>query len=297
MKKYKIQNVFCAVSALAIFVGVFLSELNITLGDFLISSGIAFGITSLLLLLVILAFYMKKTNNMYKLYIYRKLEFFSVFFYTFCGLASLLIFNHFMTVWLRTGEIRENLNIRQLENMLPEYEKYANQRIANYENQLVEAISYSNARTQELINLGFNTSSTETLESQKVRKIELLKQSLRNYEYKEFTDTITTQIEEFVGNVDGFSPITAPKNITKIEEMAKYWENRLKKYSHKTMKGEKAEDFQFESTFGNVKDILTGWKDNIFMPQRFLGYGLGIFALIVMLFPYFKVKRSNRCNY
>lgn len=297
MYRYSIPRILCALGALVIFTFVFFSVLNITLGDLLISGGITVIITSVLLFLARLAFNMKKTDNMFKLQFYRVLEFLSVLLYAVCGLASLLIFNHCFTVWQRTGEIRESLNIRQMEDMLPKYEEYANQRIANYTNQVEEAISYRYARTQELIDLGFNNNSPETLESQKARKIEKLKQILRPHTYKALTDTIATSIAKFVRIVEGFSPITAPKNITRIEGWAKYYENQLFGFSHYKLKGENAEDFQFESTFGNVKVILTDWKGDLFSPKRFLGYGIGLTALIFMLFPYFKVKRSNKLNY
>ena len=92
--------------------------------------------------------------------------------------------------------------------------------------------------------------------------------------------------------VEEFSPITAPKNITRIEEWAKYYENQLISFSHYKMKGENAEDFQFESTFGNVKNILTGWNDDFFSTKRYTGYFVGIIALVLMLFPYFWGNRS-----
>jgi hypothetical protein len=239
---------------------------------------------------------MKKTNNMMRLYIYRKLEFLSIFLFALGGLSSLLIFSHCIAVWQRTGEIRENLNIRQLEKMLPEYENYANQRIINYENQLNEAISHKSARNQELIDLGFDLNSNETLKIQKDRKIEKLKQVVRPHIYKELTDTINSNIIKFISVVEQFSPITAPKNITLIEKWTKYYERQLYNFSHYKMKGENADNFHFESTFRNVRSILTEWED-IFSLQRLVGYSIGLAALICMLYPYLKVGRSNKLNY
>ena len=294
MNRYIIPKIFCAVGSLVIFAGVFLSELSITLGNFLISCIFALGITAVLLLFAFLAFNMKifHKKKIRKILPCGIVEVSSIVLFTICGFASLLIFNHCITVWQRTGEIIKNLNIRQLENMLPAYEKYANQRISNYQIQLDEAILYKNARTQELENLGINFPSTESLESQKGRKIEKLKQVLRPHTYKKLTDTITTSIKIFVDIVEKFSPITAPKNITRIEEWAKYYENQLNSFSHNKMKGENSDVFQFESTFGNVKEILTGWNDDFFSPKRYTGYLAGIIALILMLFPYFWGNRS-----
>lgn len=294
MNRYIIPKIFCAVGSLVIFAGVFLSELSITLGNFLISCIFALGITAVLLLFAFLAFNMKifHKKKIRKILPCGIVEVSSIVLFTICGFASLLIFNHCITVWQRTGEIIKNLNIRQLENMLPAYEKYANQRISNYQIQLDEAILYKNARTQELENLGINFPSTESLESQKGRKIEKLKQVLRPHTYKKLTDTITTSIKIFVDIVEKFSPITAPKNITRIEEWAKYYENQLNSFSHNKMKGENSDVFQFESTFGNVKEILTGWNDDFFSPKRYTGYFAGIIALILMLFPYFWGNRS-----
>jgi hypothetical protein len=293
MNRYIIPKIFCTLGALVIFSGVFLSELNITLGDFLISGSIAVGITMVLLILAILAFKMKISHKkkIRKTIPCRFVEVLSILLFVISGLASLLIFNHCITVWQRSGEIQKNLNIRQLENMLPEYEKYANQRIANYERQTNDAIRFRNSQPGELTNLGFNTSLDESLANQKARKIEKLKQILRPHTYKNLTDTITTNIAKFVGIVEDFSPITAPKNITRIEEWAKHYEVQLIGFSHYKMKGENAEDFQFESTFGNVKEILTKWND-FFSPKRYTGYFAGIISLILMVFPYFWGNRS-----
>jgi len=293
MNRYIIPKIFCALGALTIFLGVFFSELNITLGNFLISGFIAIVVTTILLLLAILAFNMKTAHKkrIRKTIKCKTVEIISIVLFAIIGISSLLIFNHCITVWLRAGEIKEKLNVRQLENMLPEYENYANQRIANYESQLKDAILYKKMQPSELTNLGFDTNSPEALEIQKTRKIEKLKQVVRPHIYKNLTDTINADITKFISIVENFSPITAPKNITRIEQWAKYYEQQLINFSHYKMKGENAEDFHFESAFGDVENILTDYTD-YYLPQRFTGYLIGIIALICMLFPYFWGNRS-----
>lgn len=293
MNRYIIPKIFCAVGVLVIFAGLFLSGLNITLGDFLISGVVAVGISAVLLFFALLAFNMKISHRkkIRKIIPCRFVEVLSILLFVISGLASLLVFNHCITVWQRTDEIKGNLNIHQLEKMLPKYEDYANQRIANYERQTNDAIRYRFSQKDELTKLGFNTSFDESLASQKARKIEKLKQILRPHIYKELTDTIKINIAKFIGIVEEFSPITAPKNITRIEEWAKHYEIQLIGFSHYKMKSENAGDFQFESTFGNVKAILTKWND-FFSPKRYTGYFAGIISLILMLFPYFWGNRS-----
>jgi hypothetical protein len=304
MNRYIVPKIFCAVGTFVILAGVFLSELNITLGNFLKSGIIAVVITAILLLCAILAFNMKTSHKkkcLKRTIPCRFVEFVSVILFVVVGLASLIVVNHCITVWLRTSEIQKHMNIRQLENMLPEYEKYASERIKNYTNQLNEAILYRDARpSNELTNLGFNINSNEALERQRDRKIEKLKQILRPHTYKELTDTITASIAKFIGIVEDFSPITAPKNITRIERWTEYYENQLNNFSQYKMKGENAKDFHFQSTFGNVEDILTQnlteWDDpDIF--KRFLGYGVGLTALLLMLFPYFFGNRSIKLKH
>jgi hypothetical protein len=295
--KYIVPKIFCALGAIAIFAGIFLSEINITLGNMLQSGAIAVVITAVLLLLVIWAFHLKKTNNMIRFRIYRKLEYLSVFLFVVAGLASLLIFNHCITVWQQTGRIQESMNIRQLENLLPEYENYANQRIANYKVQLDEVVLYRQSRsTESLTNLGFEISSIEDLNSQKTRKIDKLKQVVYPHIFEAEKKSITDSIAWFVNIVEDFSPFTAPKNIVTIEQWAKSWETKLTDFSRPRMKGENAEDFVFNSEFGNVKQILTEWQD-FDNPKRYWGYFIGIAVLICMLFPYFKVKRTNKLNF
>jgi hypothetical protein len=294
--KYIVPKIFCALGTLAIFAGVFLSAINITLGNILESAVIAFVIATVLLLFTFLAFKMKQTNNMIRLRTYRRLEFFSVFLFMVGGFASLLLFNHCITVWQSTDEIQHNLNIRQLENLLPEYENYANQRIANYKSQLDDAVKYRPSRSSDLTNLGFDMFSVEDLNSQKARKILKLKQVVYPHTYDTLKISINDSIARFVNIVENFSPLTAPKNIITIEHWAKAWEKQLTDFSKYKMKGENTDDFRFVSTFGNVEQILTEWTD-FANPKRFLGYGIGIAALICMLFPYFKAKRSNKLNY
>ncbi len=292
MKRYIVPKIFCALGALVIFIGIFISGLNISLGDYLMSCGIAVGITLVVLLFAILAFKMKTSHKkkICKIIPCFYVEVFSIVLFALCGLASLMLFNHCITVWQQTEKIQKFLNVHQLENMLPEYEEYADQRIVNYERQLNDAIVYKDAQSSELINLGFNTN--ESLEGQKARKIQKLKQVLRPHTYKNLTDTITASIERFVCIVDEFSPITAPKNITRIEEWANYYEKKLNTFSQYKMKGEGADDFHFERTFDSVKEILTGWNEGFFSPKRFTGYFTGIISLILMLFPYFWGNRS-----
>jgi|GEM_PF-6979500 len=294
--RYIVPKIFCALGTIIILVGIFLSVVNITLGNMPISAGIAVSITAVLLGFIILAYNMKKTDNMRKLHIFKTIEVISVILFFVIGLASLLIFNHCIMVRQSAGEIKKNMNIRQLENMLPEYEKYANQRIENYKTQLNEAIQYKDYRQSELTNLGFDLNSIEDLNSQRDRKIQKSRQVLYPYNYDSLKISITDTISKFVNVVEGFSPITMPKNITRIEEWAKYWEKQLVDFSHYKMKGENSENFRYETTFGNVKNILITY-DDYFTPKRFLGYGIGLFALICMLFPYFKVRRSNKLNY
>jgi hypothetical protein len=257
---------------------------------------IAVGIVAVLLLFTVLAFKMKKTENMRKLHILKKVEVCSVVLFGFFGLASLLIFNHCITVWLSMDEIKRNMNIHQLENMLPEYENYANQRIENYKVQLDEAIRYKKMKQSELVNLGFNINSGEALEIQKTRKIDKLEQILRPHIYKDLTDSINASITKYVDIVEDFSPNAAPKYITQVGEWAKMKEKQLTDFSHEKMSCENAEDFHFESTFGNVENILTNY-DDCFSEKRLPGYITGLIALICMLFPYLKVKRSNKLNY
>jgi uncharacterized membrane protein YiaA len=293
MNRYIIPKIFCAVGTLIIFVGVFFSALNITLGGYFISFLVAVVITAILLLFAVLAFNMKTAHKkkIRKTIKCRTVEIISLVLFTVSGLASLLIFNHCITVWQRTSEIQTNLNIRQLEKMLPAYENYANQRIEKYKTQLDEATLYRSARTQKLTDLSFDTKSVEALESQKLRKVGKLEQVVRPHTYKELTDTINVNIAKFINIVEEFSPITAPKNITRIEEWARHYEQQLNSFSQYKMKGEDADDFHFDSTFGNVKDILTNYMD-YFSPKRFTGYLAGIIALICMLFPYFWGHRS-----
>jgi hypothetical protein len=294
--KYIVPKIFCALGAIAIFAGVFLSEINITLGNMAKSAGIAAGIIAVLLLFAVLAFNMKQTDNMIRLRTYRKLEFLNVFLFVIGGLASLLIFNHCITVWQHTDEIQKNLNISQLKNLMPEYESYAKQRVKKYEIELNEAIQYRSSNTTALTNLGFDIYSKEDLNSQKERKIAKLKQIVYPHTYDTLKISINDSIAYFINVVKNFSPLTAPKNIITIEKWAKAWEKQLSDFSHHKMKGEDTKDFQFASTFGNVQQILTKWED-FTNPRRFLGYAIGLAALICMLFPYFKAKRSNKLNY
>ena len=297
MNRYIVPKFVCALGTLVICAGIFFSVLNITLGNYSISSAVAVAITAILLLLAILAFNMKtaRKKKIKKIIKCRTVEIFSTILFIICGLASLLIFNHCITVWLQTREIRENLNIHQLENILPEYKKYANQRIANYEKQLDEAISYRNARTQELTDLGFDLNSIEALKSQKARKIKKQIQIVYPHIYDTLKESITDSVARFIKKAEGLRVIaTLPKQIKPIEQSAKSWEMQLVNFSNYKMKGENAEDFQFESTFGNVENILTDYTDysspNRF--NRFIGCLVGIIALICMLFPYIFGNRS-----
>ena len=294
MNRYIIPKVFCAGGTLIIFAGVLISELNITLGNYAMSFLIAIVITALLLLFAVFAFKMKTSHKkkIKKTIKCKTVETISLVLFIVSGLLSLLIFNHSITVrWFCRSEIQENLNVRQLENMLPEYENYANKRIENYKTQLDEAVLYKSARTQELIDFGFDTKSLEALESQKIRKIGKLEQVVRPHTYKELTDTINKDIAKFINIVEDFSRITIPKNITRIEEWARYYELQLHNLSQYKMKGENAEDFHFRSTFGNVRDILTDYTD-YFSAKRFIGYFFGVIALIWMLLPYLFGNRS-----
>ena len=90
MNRYIIPKIFCAVGALVIFSGVFLNELNITLGDFIISGGIALGITAVLLLFAFVAFEMKifHKKKIRKIIPCPFVEVFSIVLFIICGLAD-----------------------------------------------------------------------------------------------------------------------------------------------------------------------------------------------------------------
>ena len=296
MTRYIVPKIFCIFGTLIIFAGIFFSVMNIRLGNYSISLSVAICITVALLALVILAYNMKKTDNMRKLRLFLAIEVISLFLFAVSGLASLLIFNHCFTVWQSAEEIKEKMNIRQLESMLPEYEKYAHQRIEKYNTQLSEAIKYRQYRQSDLSALSLDVKSSEDLNSQKDRKMQKLEQIVFPYFYDSLKVSINDSIKLFVRVVENLSPLTMSKNITRIEEWAKSWEFQLIALSHYKMNGENADDFRFNSTFGNVKNILTVF-DDFFERKRNLGYGIGFIALILMLFPYIKVRRSNKFNY
>lgn len=294
MNRYIVPKMFCALGTLVIFAGIFLSNVNISLGNMPTSAIIALIITTVLLLLAITTFQMKtahKKRCLKKMLKCKTVEIFSVIIFAISGIASLLIFNHCFAVWQSTDEIKKNMNIHQLENLLPKYENYANQRIKEYTIQLDEAIRYKQYGKTELENLGFSPNSLEDLNSQRNGKIKKLEQVVYPHIYDSLKISITDSINTFIRIVEGFSPLTMPKNITRIEEWAKSWEAQLINFSYHKMKGENATDFHFESTFGNVDNILTTYDDYL-SEKRFLGYGIGVFALIFMLFPYFFGIRS-----
>jgi len=294
MNRYILPKIFCALGTFVILAGIFLSELNITLGNYSKSAIIAVLIAAGLLLFAISAFQMKTSHKkrcLKRLLKCKTVEYFGLVLFAISGAACLLIFNHCITVWQSTGDIKTNMNIRQSENMLPEYEKYANQRIENYKVQLSKAIRNKNSSKTELVNLGFDVNSPEDLKSQSNRKIDKLKQVVFPYIYDSLKTSIRDSIRGFIYMVENFSPITMPKNIIRMEEWTKHWEKQLNDFSHYRMKGEKAEVFHFESTFGNVEHILTYTKD-YFSAKRYTGYGVGLVALLFMLFPYFWGNRS-----
>ena len=295
--RYIVPKIFCVIGTLIILAGIFLSEVDITLGNnMLLSTIIAIGISAALLGFVILAYQLKQTDNMIRWRFYRTMEYGSIVLFVISGLSSLLIFNHCITVWQYTNKIQENMNIRQLENMLHGYENYANQRIKNYEIQLDNAILYKNMNRTDLKNLGLDINSIEDLNSQRNRKVEKLKQVVFPHIYDSLKVSISDSIRKFVSIVEDFSPITMPKNIIRIEEWVKSWETQLREFSEYKMLGENADNFNFTSTFGNVENMLTEWTD-FFEEKRMLGYITGIISLIFMLFPYFKAKRSNKFNF
>jgi len=294
MNRYIIPKIFCTLGSFVILAGIFLSALNITLGNMPVSASIAIVVTAVLLSLAIVAFQMKtahKKRCFKRMLKCKTAEYFGLVLFVIAGIGSLLIFNHCIAVWQSTDDIKANMNIRQLDTMFPEYETYANQRIKNYEVQLDEAIRYKEYRQNELVNLGFDVNSRDDLKNQRKRKIEKLHQVVFPHIYDSLKISISDSITQFVHIVEDFSPITMPKNITRIEDWAKSWEKQLIDFSHFKMKGENAGDFHFESTFGNVEHVLTTY-DDYFSIKRIPGYGVGLIALIFMLFPYFWGERS-----
>jgi len=291
--KYVVPKIFCALGTIAILAGIFLSELNITLGNMQKSILFSAIITAGLLFLACLVFKMKTTNRKFE--ISKNVEILSVILFAIVGITSLRIFNHCFTIWQRTGEIKESLNIRQLENMLPDYETYANKRIYDYTAQLDEAIRYRRMRITELADLGFDLSSSETLESQKTRKINKLTQVVYPHIYNTLKVKINDSITSFINAIESYSPYTIPKNITNIKKRTESWEEQLVGFSQYKMKGETAEIFRFVTTFGNVEDILTDYND-YFSSKRVPGYVAGLIFLLFMLFPYFFARRSDKLN-
>lgn len=293
--RFSLADLLTLIAAVAFgficFLGLnFLSE-----GAVELSIAIAVGITIVLGGLALLIKLQKKVMSNFKMHIILEGSLLVVFTILFFAI-SYLLFPHYFNVSDRKEKITETLleSISGAEKMFDSYEAYAQNRESVYKLNLNSVVAAKNTRPNDYASFGFGAAGISD-RVQIENKLFTLHADLFPTNYADTVSKMGTKdialrwLSEQRSVVSEWKPIGVPIVANEIAAKAENWKQELIGYSHIREKGEEAEDFSFQLSFGNVSSYLTDVESPTIIPIL-----LSIALWAMMLFSWLITKRGTR---
>ena len=293
--RFSLADLLTLLAALAFGFICFLGKNFETEGDILISVLVSFGIVIILGGLALTAKLQKTVRKGFKAHII--VEFCIVIVFT--GLyffASYYTFPHYFTVSSKKEQIKKSLlsSIDGATKMFDDYEAYAKNRESFYEANLNSIVAAKNTRPTDYSDYGFGAEGISD-DVQIENKLFTLHADLFPTNYSDTVsrkgtkDVATKWLTEQRSTVSQWRPIGIPIVAKELAARASEWRSELISYSKIREKGEVAQDFTYELSFGDVSPLLTEKGSPNLLPII-----LSIVLWALMLFSWIITKRDTR---
>lgn len=291
--KFSLANVIAILTAIAFGSVCFLGANFYTLGDTkksLIYAGI---ITSILVGLAFLAKWLKGVKSNFKISFVAEVIVLILF------TGAILIFtyspfSHYFTVTDKKDNIQSQLStaITETQNMLSDYDDYANKRIATYESTIKSIVSAYEKGNEQKQFKEFGFVKKVSTETQLDNKMETIQTDLfpSNYTGTNTSNGIKEVAQDWLSDAQektkGWKPIGIVGVVNDIQEKSIGWRNNLIDYSKMLQKGQVAANFNYNlSSFDGVKAKFTSREK-----PTLLAMGLGLLAWLLMLLSWYITK-------
>lgn len=216
----------------------------------------------------------------------------------FVFIAGMIAISHFWTVQTRNDEVVTQFNgaMQTGSTIFDEYEKYANERIDNYDKNLNNIIANKNS---DLFRKAGFTSGDEKM--QKENMVEVLKLQLMSSNYDSLKNLATKWMEK-ANNGASTANVFLLGNTREIREALIHWEEQLKGFSERKLSNEELSGkvTTFQSNSGtNAAAQLDGMSES-FTKQHIPTVGAIIFGVVIylmLIFPYFLQERHSKSVY
>lgn len=292
--KFSLLDVFTVLTAMAFGLVCFLGLNFYTLGNTSQSLFISLIITAFLSIPALAAKSFKgaernfKTNLMFEIIML-------VIFTTSWAYFSFNQFPHYFTVSEQKEEIQSKLkaSIIQAESMFEQYEDYSQNRKELYKSKLIGVSSAKRINPSEYSEYGFvNEISDENQIKNKIFTItaELFPTNYSNSdENNGIKEVATDWLTKAKNTTENWKPLGIVSIVNDVEKNTKKWRDQLIEFSKFRQNGEQIENFEFQLSFGDIKQHFTTFGN--YTTTSFL---MAIIAYAIMLLSWFNTKRDGK---
>lgn len=293
--RFSLADLLTLLAAVAFSFICFLGLNFVTEGDLLVSILVSIGIMLVLGGLAFMAKWQKTARKDFKGHIILEFSAIVVFTILFFG-VSYYLFPHYFTVSSKKDEIKNTLlsSIEGAKKMFGDYEAYATNRESFYKANLNSVVAAKKTRPTDYSDFGFGAEGISD-DVQIENKLFTLHADLFPTNYsdtvsrKGIKDVATKWLNEQTNVVSQWKPIGIPIVANELSDKASEWLSDLTGYSKIREKGEIADDYSYELSFGDVSPLLTEMERPKFLPII-----LSVVLWAVMLFSWLITKRDTR---
>jgi hypothetical protein len=287
--KFSLADLLTVLGTLVFGFFCFLSVNYMTLGNTMGSLVSASVIALILGGLAFVVKFLKMTSRNFKTYIIW--EWVLLLLFSMGAFFALFPFSHYFNVYADRSGIQKDvtLNITQAENLFPEYEKYANNRLDNYKSNLQSIVAAKDVNKDEYKNYGFEEGRDD--KKQIDSKMFTLNAKLYPSNYNDIKKVVSTWLVKSKAKIINWSPTGIVQVINTVNPEMTKWKEQLIDFSKfRALSGENdVDDFVYQLTFNDVKKKITQQQS----PTVFaVCIALGLYVL--MLLSYFVSGRNKK---
>lgn len=285
--KFSLADLLCILSSLVFGFFCFLSLNFLSLGETLPSIIYAAVIALILGGLSLGAKLLKRTRHNFKACIVTEWVFLG--FFAVAAVAAFFPFSHFFAISQQKEEIQNTVihNIGQAENIFADYESYADNRLNIYENKLKSVVRGKRVNPREYSDFGFVPSTANNVQIE--NKMFTLKAHLYPANYQEMKTNDSIWLSDAKTTLSSWRPIGIVTVTTTLDPTLISLKTQLTDFSKFRAQGEVAKDFDYNLSFGKVKDTFTE-----FGKPTLLSVLCSLVLYTLMLLSYFITERDSK---
>lgn len=207
------------------------------------------------------------------------------------SIGAFIPFSHFWTVFDNRAEIKkefENANSKS-ENIFIEYEKYAKERIQDYQMDLNRVVNSKRNNPSQYRAYGFSPDFDDNVQINNFE--DHLHQILLSENYDQLKTIASENWQSSKIKASIWNPFLL-NEAKKINENIDKWTLALKDMSEETCSNEQAAPFDYKVSFAEFSNYYTQFRT-----PTIIAILLGLICYLLLLTPYFKQDRHTKSIY